>query len=246
MKRQKIRKALLFSSFVFFPVTMNFFSPYLPVAGAARGVLAGSMLLFAVLLAAAMVLGRGFCGWVCPVAGLQDVCMDSRTRRIRGTWVNRLKYVLFTPWIALFAWLVLKAGGIGSLQPLFMMETGVSVDSAIGLARYYTVVVPILALAYVFGRRAFCHSLCWIAPFMVAGRWMGKVLRLPALRLTPRTPSCTDCRSCTKACPMSLDVAGMVAKNDMSNSECVLCGRCVDTCPKKVIGFAFGPNPVAQ
>ena len=38
---------------------------------------------------------------------------------------------------------------------------------------------------------------------------------------------------------MSLDVNGMVQKRAMESSECILCGTCVDVCPKDVIHYTF-------
>ncbi len=38
---------------------------------------------------------------------------------------------------------------------------------------------------------------------------------------------------------MSLDVKEMVQKENMKNAECILCGECVDTCPKKAIGYSM-------
>ena len=38
---------------------------------------------------------------------------------------------------------------------------------------------------------------------------------------------------------MSLDVNGMVQLSSMENSECILCGTCVDGCPKKAIRYTF-------
>jgi ferredoxin len=38
---------------------------------------------------------------------------------------------------------------------------------------------------------------------------------------------------------MSLDVNGMVARADMEDGECILCGTCVDGCPKGAIHFGF-------
>jgi ferredoxin-type protein NapH len=38
---------------------------------------------------------------------------------------------------------------------------------------------------------------------------------------------------------MSLDVNGMVKLARMENSECILCGTCIDGCPKKVIRYSF-------
>ena len=47
--RQRIRKALVLASFLLFPITLNFLSPYLIVAGAMEGVVNGSLILFALL-----------------------------------------------------------------------------------------------------------------------------------------------------------------------------------------------------
>jgi ferredoxin len=32
----------------------------------------------------------------------------------------------------------------------------------------------------------------------------------------------------------------MVQKQAMENTECILCGKCVDVCPKGVIKYSFG------
>ena len=38
---------------------------------------------------------------------------------------------------------------------------------------------------------------------------------------------------------MSLDVNSMVQQNSMENSECILCGSCVDNCPKGAVKYSF-------
>ena len=38
---------------------------------------------------------------------------------------------------------------------------------------------------------------------------------------------------------MSLDVHDMVQRADMEDTECILCGNCVDGCPRKVIRYIF-------
>ena len=38
---------------------------------------------------------------------------------------------------------------------------------------------------------------------------------------------------------MSLDIHAMVQNGTMGNSECILCGNCIDTCPKQVICYTF-------
>ena len=45
--------------------------------------------------------------------------------------------------------------------------------------------------------------------------------------------------ACLRNCPMSLDVQSMAKVEAMANSECVLCGMCVDHCPGKSIRSRF-------
>jgi ferredoxin len=39
---------------------------------------------------------------------------------------------------------------------------------------------------------------------------------------------------------MSLEVNKMVQNQSMENPECILCGTCVDVCPRKAIKYNFG------
>ena len=74
---------------------------------------------------------------------------------------------------------------------------------------------------------------------MILGRKIRNLFRWPALRLKAEPDQCTNCKKCTANCPMSLDVNGMVQRGAMEQSECALCGTCVDVCPKDVIRFSF-------
>ncbi len=74
---------------------------------------------------------------------------------------------------------------------------------------------------------------------MIVGRKIRNGVKWPALLLAADAARCTDCQRCTAACPMSLDVNGMVRRGVMEEGECILCGRCVDTCPQEVIRYTF-------
>ena len=104
---------------------------------------------------------------------------------------------------------------------------------------YYIIIALFFGLAVIFGRRAGCHTICWMAPFMILGRKLRNLGRWPALRLVAEPARCSNCQTCTRNCPMSLDVHNMVQAADMENSECILCGSCVDVCPKGVIHYTF-------
>ena len=74
---------------------------------------------------------------------------------------------------------------------------------------------------------------------MPSGGGLRNRLRWPSLRLQADSDKCTNCLTCTRNCPMSLAVDQMVQQEDMENSECILCGNCVDGCPTDAISFCF-------
>ncbi len=71
MKRQTIRKTLIFISFLLFPVTMWYFSPYLIIQALSQHILNGSFWVFLAMLVLSMFCGRVWCGYLCPAGGLQ-------------------------------------------------------------------------------------------------------------------------------------------------------------------------------
>ena len=143
------------------------------------------------------------------------------------------------PWITAILYLLFKSG-IRSADFLFMMDSPISLSSPGQFPVYIIVTGVIFILSLTVGRRAFCHTGCWMAPFMIAGTRIQHLLRLPTLHLRPAREQCVECRVCTLECPMSLDVTNLVRRGDMRNNECILCGTCVDVCKAKAISYAFG------
>jgi polyferredoxin len=243
--RQRTRQALIIGSFLLFPIIMNFFSPYVIIDGASQGIVNGSFIVFGSLFIAALFFGRLWCGWACPVGGLGEISFGINDRPVTNKKLDWAKWFIWAPWIVLIAAIAISAGGYHSVNFLLDTQNGISVagdvDRPIIFAYviYYGVVGIFLALSIFAGRRAGCHTICWMAPFMILGRKLRNWFGWPALRLKADASLCGDCKKCTTNCPMSLDVNGMVKLARMENGECILCGTCVDGCPKKVIGYSF-------
>jgi len=147
--RQRVRRIVLVSFLLLFPLTFNYYSPALPIEGTFERVIVGSFLFWGAWTVASLALGRAACGYVC---------------------------------------------------------------------RY-------------------C---CWFAPLNIIGTTVKNATGLPSLRLEGDRNACAQCRSCERACPMSLPVSEMVATGTMDHTECILCGTCVDSCPKGAIRYAWG------
>lgn len=239
MKRQRIRKALIIVSFMLFPITLNYFSPAIIIQGAASGIAVGSFITFAILFISSLLFGRLFCGWVCPGAGIQETLFLVENKRAKGGWRNWIKYIIWVPWLSLIVVLFIKSGGVHSVKPLYLQEHGVSLTDINNYIIYYSVLALIVLPAFIVGRRGFCHSFCWMAPFMIIGLNIANLTGWPVLCLTCDNSKCTDCKTCTKNCPMSLDVNQMVQQGWIKSTDCILCGTCVDGCAKKVIVYSF-------
>jgi polyferredoxin len=240
-RRQRWRKALLWLSLLLFPLTLYYFSPAIILQGASEGIVNGSALVFSLMFLSALFVGRLWCGWACPAGALQELAMPINRRfgpRGRWTWT---KWIIWLPWLGLFVVLAIRAGGFRAVNPFYQLEGGLTVLQVEPpwFIIYYIMIALFLGLALVFGRRAGCHTTCWMAPFMILGRKLRNLGRWPALRLKADDDACIDCQRCTGACPMSLDVNAMVHAKTMEHSDCALCGSCVDTCPKDVIHYTF-------
>lgn len=239
MARQKIRKAVILISFLLFPVTINYFSPYIIIDAASNGIISGSFITFTLLFSVSLFLGRAFCGWLCPAGGIQELCFAVNDKKARGGKFNWIKYFIWAPWIGIIAVMAILAGGFHNVNPLYLTETGISVSEPANYIMYFTILGLIVILSFIAGKRAFCHYICWMAPFMIIGTKVKNFLKWPSLNLIAGNEECKQCKTCDRICPMSLEVSKMVQIGAMDNTECILCGSCVDNCPKGVIMYSW-------
>lgn len=244
--RQRARKALLLLSFLAFPITMNFLSPYVIIDGASQGIINGSLVVFALLFLSSLFLGRLWCSWLCPAGGLGEICFmvnDQPVKHLKRA--DRVKWFIWFPWLAVILASALMAGGYHQVNLLLDTQNGISVAGSpdrpiiIAYIIYYIVIGLFAGLAIFSGRRSGCHHFCWMAPFMILGRKLRNTAAWPALRLKAAPERCADCKTCTTHCPMSLDVNALVHSGHMEHSECILCGTCVDQCARKAIVYSF-------
>jgi polyferredoxin len=223
---------------------MNYLSPYLIVESSFSGVVNGSLVAFGTMFVGSLVVGRLWCGWACPGGAVQEFAAPVNEKRVGGK-ANLIKWAIWIPWVGLVAYGAIVAGGYRSIDLLVGTEGGISVagsaDRPIFIAYiiYFGVVALFTGTAMAAGKRAGCHTVCWMAPFMVAGRWIRNRFAWPSLRLRGDAEACTACGRCTQACVTGLDVEAMVKAGAMENYECTLCGECVDSCPKKAIRYSF-------
>ena len=198
---------------------------------AVNGVLNGSAMVFGVLLLFSIVGSRLFCGWLCPGGAVQDYISRANNRHWNSWMKNLSKYIIWVVWFSLIVYLWLHNRPLRG-DFLYFVEIN---------TQYMIIYVIVMSIIYGFtlftGRRGMCHSLCWMAPFMVIGEKLADFLHIPRFRLTAKPDACVSCGKCIRNCPMSLNVVEMVQSGNMDSIECINCLECVDECPKKAISF---------
>lgn len=236
--RQKLRNGIILLSFFLFPAFFYYFSPVVIIRATMNGVINGSFIVFVVLFIISLVLGRAYCGWMCPAGGCQEAIFLSRDKKVKKG--GYIKWIIWFPWICAILFMAIKSGGYHKIDFFYETSHGLSIGNLQALITYYIVLLFLIVLpSFVFGKRSFCHHICWMAEFMIIGRKIRNRFGWPSLRLQVEPEKCNHCHKCVNNCPMSLPVENMVNQSKMENIECILCGRCVDGCEFDAIKYAF-------
>lgn len=163
------------------------------------------------VVALTLVVGRTFCGTVCPVGSVQELAFAAPLQKIvirRTKLVELIRLAVFIATVFAAIYLIDLMAFTG-LYDLFSLTLSASFF-----------VAAIIILISVFVYRPLCRILC---PF---GVLFSVFAEFSVLRLR-RTKTCISCNKCEKVCP-----AATAGEHD-SKRECYLCGRCTDACPKK-------------
>lgn len=238
-RRQQLRLLLIIASFILYPVSFAYVSCPIITEAAGLGIVTGGLVVFVLLFLSSLVVGRLWCGYLCPSGGLQELVRFVYDPRLRTTRMDRLKYLVFLGIFGAIGYAIWSAGGLSTVDIFYRTQDGISILAAGGVAAFLGPVIIILIFTLIFGRRGFCHTFCPIAPMLMIGRKIRSLFRWPVLQLTSDADKCTNCGTCTRGCPMSLDVNGMVRQGQMENAECILCGNCADTCPQGAIRYTW-------
>lgn len=238
-RRQQARLALIILSFILYPVTFAYISCPIITEAAGMGIVSGGLVVFALLFISSLVLGRLWCAYLCPSGGLQEACNIVLRWPLRTKKIDWLKYIVFLGIFGSLGYAIWSAGGLNTIDLLHRTENGISILAAEGVAMFLGPVSVILIFMLIFGKRGFCHTFCPIAVMLMIGRKIRNIFRWPALHLEAEKDRCTGCGTCTRGCPMSLDVNRMVLHGEMENAECILCGSCIDACPQGAIRYGW-------
>lgn len=240
MTRQRIRKLLIIISLLLFPVTLYYFSPALIINAGLHGIINGSFIVFLFLFLFSVPFGRLFCAYFCPAGGLQECAFIVNEKVPKQGWRNGVKFIIWGIWLTVVVFCYFSGGKIVAVDFFFETENGISVSDIQSYIIYYGIIFLIFIPAILFGKRVFCHYFCWMAPFMILGTKLRKVLHLPGIHIKiSDRDECISCGRCSKVCPMGIDVISETRNKIIGNPECIQCGACIDNCPKNVLTYGM-------
>lgn len=240
MTRQRIRKLLIIISLLLFPVTLYYFSPALIINAGLHGIINGSFIVFLFLFLFSIPFGRLFCAYFCPAGGLQECAFIVNEKVPKQGWRNGIKFIIWGIWVTAVIFCYFSGGKIVAVDFFFETENGISVSDIQSYIIYYGIISLIFIPAILFGKRVFCHYFCWMAPFMILGTKLRRVLHLPGIHIKiSDKEECISCGRCSKVCPMGVDVISETRNKTIGNPECIQCGACIDNCPKNVLTYGM-------
>jgi len=198
------------------------------------------------------VLGKAFCGWVCPLGTLQEIVGKIGRRfgigiRRAELPVSRLRPVKWLILVGLVFLLPLLTGlgvtphSLGNpycdvcpARIATTLLTGKADQLALNMGGSWSFGLGALAnwlFGFVLvGALALRQPFCRICPLLAFNSIFQRLS--PARLVKPSRASCGNCRMCTTACPMDIPEISQAEGNQAYNEDCTLCGRCAEYCPQ--------------
>lgn len=183
-------------------------------------VLLATLFLIALFLLITVILGRVWCGWLCPQTVFNDLAeligntLGTRVPALIAGILEHLVAVGIATLIAfnLLCWFMSPAQ---TAARLLHMSANPLVSGCFLVMMFFGYLNLIVV------KRSFCRSYC---PY---GRFQAALLDNVTLNLAFREETrdrCIRCAACVKTCPMGIDI------REGYQIECIGCGSCIDAC----------------
>lgn len=195
-----------------------------------------------VVLVYALIGGRVFCSWVCPVNWITDLAAWLRRKLDLKASVQLSRSARY--WV--LGLTLLLAAGTGTLAWELVNPVSTSHRGLIfGMGLGWLVLLAVFLFDLLVAKHGWCGRLCPVGAFYSLLGYKSLV-RVGAVR----RDACDDCMDCFLVCPEpqvirpALKGASKGIGPVIEDINCTNCGRCIDVCDRKVFEFG-GRNAVA-
>ncbi len=204
-----------------------------------------------------IIMGRFFCGWVCPFGSLHHFASFLGNRKkstAQKIQLNRyrkaqcMKYFVLVFFLSAAAFPSIAVSlQTGLLDPIPLITRSFNLvllpiaKTVSAGGRFYTggwLIFAIFLTAVLLNLiipRFYCRFICPL------GALLGIIDRFAVWRIGKNTSECINCKLCEKSCEGGCEPAGQ-----MRISECVLCFNCLDDCRHEVISYQMRPSAAGE
>jgi len=205
-----------------------------------------------------IILGRVFCGWMCPVPLVRHAVTGSEHAGKRVIPIAAAQGASPSKKNALWDFEVPRStpyyvllGALASTAvfgfPVFCLICPVGLTFALLIAiwqlfafndpSWSIVFFALVLFAEIFLLRRWCHQFCPLGALVSLVSRLNTTLR-PTVDEDRCLRSCgMDCEVCRVACPEGIDLHGNPSAEELS--RCTKCRACAESCPNKAISFPF-------
>ncbi|WP_170423655.1 quinol dehydrogenase ferredoxin subunit NapH [Ruegeria arenilitoris] len=187
-----------------------------------------------VLIAYALIGGRVYCSWVCPINPVTDAAnwLHRRLDLPKG-WQPKRSTRL---WVLATVLIVSGATGVIAwelVNPITMLHRGL----IFGAGFVWAMVVAIFVFDVFVARHGWCGHICPV------GAFYGLIGAKGLLRVSATNrAACDDCMDCYAVCPENQVISPALKGRPGStplilSPDCTTCGRCIDVCAVDVFKF---------
>lgn len=175
------------------------------------------MIVSTVVILSSLLVGRVFCGYVCPPGAIQELAYLAPIKKIRlsSSITIKVRWVIFVIILATSVVLSFNLTKMLGLQDLFTLTLTPALIIFLAIILASTVIY-----------RPFCRLFC---PFGA----LSSLFSGYGLLGVRRKEGCVDCGKCSKVCPPQV-------LNERAGAECYLCGRCMESCHKGALRYSKG------
>ena len=183
-----------------------------------------------VLLLYAVLGGRVWCSWVCPMNMVTDLAGWLRIRLGSRDMFHLSRNIRYS--VLALALLLSALTGVAAFEwvsPISMLHR----ELIFGLGLGWTAVLGVFLFDLLVLRHGWCGHLCPLGAFYAL------VGRVAPVRVRFDTPTCTHCGECSRVCPepQVLNLKQAANAGMITSGECTNCGRCITVCPEDTLHF---------
>jgi len=215
-----------------------------------KGNFAWRLLLFPLLILSfvGILSGRFVCAWMCPIGLLQRATaivpkkLKKKFPIIKKIGNHKIeRYLRYIKYIVLIGLVFVTTALVGFMFtdicpvgfltgsiPILLLNPGKFVPNP-----FFPVAAGVLVLFFIL---IFTIERGWCRYFCPVGALLAPFNKISFLHISVDTKKCIHCNACSDNCPMGIDVPNM-----NRDPECILCGKCINVCPQKLISFERKP-----